>query len=209
MDELISEVTPPGPRTFSVENSPEIQTRDELPLLCDWRKLETAVEIGVERGVFSQLFMSRARRLRHYIGVDTYAPHWEFPGERETDMTIAAMRYSQFAVGSLMRMSGSQLAHAIRTGELGHIKEQMVDFVYHDAGHDYKDVIADIYDWWELISPQGIMAGHDYDPTHPGVVEAVNMLAEEYGLTVYLTQEPCASWYVYKSGIPGPEWRRN
>ncbi len=188
--------------------SPEIDHRCEFPLLCDWRKYETAIEVGVERGLFSSFFFRRNQRLRHYIGVDDYQPHDEFPASREPDMLIASARYAECPFASLMRSQGWVIADAIRNGQLGHIKEQQVDFVYIDAGHSYDDVQQDITTWWPLLSARGMLAGHDFDHTHPDIVRAVEEFAAAGDLTIYLTQEHPNSWYCYKSGMPGADWQR-
>lgn len=198
----------PGPETAATElPSPEIASRDEFPLLCDWRKFETAIEVGVDRGTFSQLFF-RCQRLRHFIGVDDYVSHDEFPYSRDAELHIAAARYAQCRFASLMRAAGGEIASAISSGQLGHIKERVVDFVYIDAGHTYEDARNDITTWWPLISDRGILAGHDFDDTHPGVQQAVREFATAAGRTIYLTSEHPNSWYCYKSAIPGPDWRR-
>ncbi len=192
---------------MSVTLSPEISHRDEFPLLCDWRKFETAIEIGVDRGTFSQLFF-RSRYLRQFIGVDDYQSHEEFPHSRAGDAQIAAIRFALCSFASLMHAPSAVIADSINGGALGHIKEQQVDFVYIDAGHGYEDVKRDIADWWPLLSDRGILAGHDYDHTHPGVMQAVDEFAADGDRVVYITQEHPNSWYCYKLGIPGPEWQR-
>ena len=41
-------------------------------------------------------------------------------------------------------------------------KKGAYDFVYLDARHDYKGVVADLNAYWPLLRRGGIMAGHDY-----------------------------------------------
>lgn len=188
--------------------STEINHRDDFPMLCDWRRLETVVEVGVDRGVFSAHFMRYARYLRHYIGVDPYHATDEFPSNRDGDLHVAASRYAGSPVGTLLRTSGAVLALSITNGQLGHIKEGKVDFVYIDAVHEYAHVKQDIATWWPLISDRGILAGHDYDETHPGVMQAVQEFAAKVGQVVYITREHPNSWYCYKAGLPGPDWKR-
>lgn len=183
----------------AILDSLEIVHRDELPLLCEWRRFETVVEIGVDRGIFSEMFMSRARGLRHYIGVDPYQSTDEFPAARDGDIAVAAIRYAKYPTGSLLRMTSAQFADSLRNGELGHIKERCVDLVYIDAGHTYEDAQRDIAEWWPLVSDKGILAGHDYDYTHPGVMQAVQEFSDREGVNVMITREHPNSWYCYKN----------
>ena len=193
---------------MSVQRSHEIHHRDDFPLLCNWRCLfNNAVEVGVDRGEFSNCFLNRWYGQTYY-GVDSYRAHCDAPEAREGDFQSACIRYERH----------SRRAHLVRVRSIEAplvLKETYMttvfDFGYIDAEHDYLSVVQDIEIWWPLISKNGILAGHDYAPgMHDGVVRAVDEFAERFGLTVYLTheiEEP-ASWYVYKSGIPGPDWKR-
>lgn len=181
-----------------VNRSVEIKHRDELALLCEWRRLETYVEIGVDRGVFSARFMARNQNFRHYIGVDPYASTAEFPSSRDPDMHIAIAKYARHENATLLRMTSAAFAESLRTGQYGHIKEGVVDFVYIDAGHEYADVQQDIATWWPLVSEKGILAGHDYDWTHPGVMRAVEEFADQEHVQIWTTEEHPESWYCYK-----------
>ena len=40
--------------------------------------------------------------------------------------------------------------------------DNFFDFMYIDARHDYASVLSDLLEWWPKLSPDGIMAGHDY-----------------------------------------------
>lgn len=48
--------------------------------------------------------------------------------------------------------------------------------VFIDANHEYKAVEEDIKAWKQIVLPGGIMAGHDYNPGWPGVIEAVDAM---------------------------------
>ena len=54
--------------------------------------------------------------------------------------------------------------------------EKKFDFIYIDGAHDYDSVKQDIELALPLLKPRGILAGHDYQPEHPGVVAAVKEL---------------------------------
>lgn len=66
-----------------------------------------------------------------------------------------------------------------------------VDFVFIDAAHDYDSVKADIEAW--LPKTTGVIAGHDYVSTYPGVVQAVD---EIFGKRVIRDYEYENCWYV-------------
>lgn len=52
--------------------------------------------------------------------------------------------------------------------------EQYFDLVFIDADHEYEPVLRDIKFWAPLVKPGGLLTGHDYNRTHPGVVKAVS-----------------------------------
>ena len=52
--------------------------------------------------------------------------------------------------------------------------DRSVQFAFIDACHEYAAVQADIAAWRTKVCPGGVLAGHDYRPTAPGVVRAVD-----------------------------------
>jgi predicted O-methyltransferase YrrM len=46
-------------------------------------------------------------------------------------------------------------------------KDESLDFVFIDAGHQYDEVKDDILAWYPKIKKGGILAGHDFYPTEP------------------------------------------
>ncbi len=48
-----------------------------------------------------------------------------------------------------------------------------LDFVFIDAAHDYQSVLDDIRVWLPKVRSGGILSGHDYSDTFPGVVQSV------------------------------------
>ncbi len=191
------------------ERSPEIWHRDDFPLLCNWRKLWRAVEVGVDKGEFSQTFLSRWQG-HAYLGVDHYQPYEGMPWPREADFQVACMRYERYArVAKLVRAGSVELAATLRGDRRDLWAGELFQFVYIDGSHEYGPVLADLDAWWPLVADGGIIAGHDYDTNHPGVVQAVDEFARGHGLTVYVTQDYPASWYAYKWAMPGPGWVRN
>ena len=59
-----------------------------------------------------------------------------------------------------------------------------VDRVFLDASHDGASVAEDLVAWSNVLRPDGILAGHDYSPRHPGLCAAVDAFAAARGLGV-------------------------
>jgi predicted O-methyltransferase YrrM len=192
-----------------VEPSREIWYRDDFSLLCFWRKLYRVVEVGVDRGTFAATFLARFPMCAEWWGVDAYLPYPEMDYDRTADYHMALSRLAPYAhCAKLIRLSSGEAAR--RAGPAS------FDFIYIDGAHDYKSVVADLAAWFPKLAEGGILAGHDWTdkPEHEGVKRAVLEFAAEHDRTVYLTAVPpyniedCPSWYIYRDGMPGPDWRR-
>lgn len=55
-----------------------------------------------------------------------------------------------------------------------------VDLVFIDAAHDYESVKKDIKAWLPKVKDNGVIGGHDYDASWPGVIQAVKEEIEPY-----------------------------
>jgi hypothetical protein len=178
---------------FAVVPSEEIGHRVDFSILCNARGYLDAVEVGVDLGVFAREFLDRFRG--HWlILVDPYLPYPEIGYDRTLDMMTAV--------------------HALTPhhGRFRFVRDKSPDcipwvltwikpptFVYIDGAHDEESVAADLRAWWGVIPEGGMLAGHDWDDLHPGVVAAVERFARERGLVVRLTHETRApSYYMYK-----------
>ncbi len=66
--------------------------------------------------------------------------------------------------------------HVLRMSSLEAAKmfpRKYFDLVFLDSDHSYEAVVNDIKVWLPLIKEGGLLTGHDYNKTHPGVVKAV------------------------------------
>lgn len=174
--------------------SEEIAYRADFALLCNARALLTACEIGTDRGVFAREFMSRWHGHQLYC-VDDYQPYPEMPGRRDTDrmMAVAALQSFHGRV-KFLELSSPGAAAAVPA------YDRPFDFIYVDGAHDHDAVAADLAAWWPLVSiPGGILAGHDFDDSHPGVQQAVREFAERENVIIRTTRDPLASWYAYQT----------
>lgn len=180
---------------FAIEPSTEISHRCDFSILANARGYVDAVEVGVDLGKFARAFLDRWNG--HWLMcVDPYAPYAEIPGDRTLDMMTAVQALMPYhGRFRFLRMSSREAA-----ANLG-LFIRPPGFVYIDGSHERDDVAADLAAWWDVLDPSGMMAGHDFDGDHPGVVEAVTGFARERELVVRLTHETTSppSWYCYRS----------
>ena len=85
----------------------------------------------------------------------------------------------------IMAMSSDQAKLIIAPGVLS--------FIYIDGDHSYGQVKKDL-EWFDLLLPGGVMAGHDFDEEHKEVKLAVT---EKFGDKVIQTPKS-SIWYVQK-----------
>lgn len=55
-----------------------------------------------------------------------------------------------------------------------------IDFCFIDANHTYEFVKRDIESFLPKMRKGGVMAGHDYNENHPGVMQAVNEAFKDF-----------------------------
>lgn len=183
---------------MKIIKSKEINYRVDFPLLCNARGVRVAVEVGTDRGVFARQFMERFKG-DELVCIDPYCQYEELPACRDIDRMMAVM--------ALMPWHGRvrfyQTTSTDAAANFPWWLKDRIDFVYVDAEHTFDEAYSDIATWWELLTPQGILAGHDYDITHSGVMKAVDQFAKENDLVVRIVAgDSPESWYIYKNEPP-------
>lgn len=176
---------------FSIERSPHIADRRDMGALANLIGAVDAVEVGVDTGDWAFHFLSTWRgRTLHLI--DPYLPYEGMPWPRDADKLIAIARLARFGSRAKFIQHPSPQAVSLIPAK------RAIPFVYIDGAHDCNSVSADIAAWWDRLATGGVLAGHDYDPSHPGVMDAVDRFARN--MTVYHTHETTEppSWYIFK-----------
>ncbi|XXT20410.1 class I SAM-dependent methyltransferase [Sorangium sp. So ce429] len=59
-----------------------------------------------------------------------------------------------------------------------------LDLVFLDGSHDRAAVLADLEAWWPRLKPGAVLAGHDHNEKHAGVMEAVARFMERAGRVI-------------------------
>ena len=93
--------------------------------------------------------------------------------------------YDQFCINVTSHYLNSQISPLPMTSsgaaELIRLNHVVVDMVYIDAGHRYRDVLADLQDWYPLASK--VVVGDDYSPVWAGVQDAVKDFTQSMNIS--------------------------
>lgn len=168
-----------------------IDTRYELVKEINANGYKTGVEVGVREGYFSYYLLKHSK-LKALYSIDPWADR-----HGEQNYQNAKSMLDMFGSRSVLSRVGSM--EAVQSPVFTDVAYPPLDFVYIDANHRYKYVREDIDAWWDVLSPGGMLSGHDYvDAKGCGVIKAVDDFVAREGLELRVTNEHLASWYVQK-----------
>jgi len=125
--------------------------RNDLASLLHELDFRSGVEIGVQRGIFSEIICQRNPQMRVY-GVDAWARPNAAHMRQKAQKRMGV--YPQYSI-----IDGWSVTAAKQ------FTNQSLDFVYIDADHSYESCLADINAWHPKIRFGGILSGHDYHNT--------------------------------------------
>lgn len=98
---------------------------------------------------------------------------------------------------SIKVIRGDSLSVAEQLSEQG---PQDADLVMIDANHDEDWVALDLEAWFPHVAEDGILCGHDWTDTFPGVIKAVTDFCKQFGLEPKVVPDTCV-WYIEKAEI--------
>lgn len=154
--------------------------RDGLARLFHLLEFNVGVEVGVERGVFSET-LCRANPGVKLFCVDAwkaYRGYRDHVDQAKLDgfYQETAERMKAYPRVTLIRKFSVDAAKDFKDGEL--------DFIYLDGNHNFENITADLAAWSRKVRVGGIIAGHDYAqhhwPNQIHVVQAVNGWTDAY-----------------------------
>jgi hypothetical protein len=157
-----------------------IANRQELATYFNDKGFRVGAEVGVGDGLYAKTLLERISGLCLY-GIDP----WDNGGgnRRGEASYLATMTHLKGFVASGAFVPVRKLSVAAAADFL----DGMLDFVFIDAAHDYKNVTQDLEAWTLKVKPGGIVSGHDYYnvknwPKTTGVTQAVNDYVTAHGI---------------------------
>lgn len=158
---------------------------------------DTVVEVGSWKGRSTKALAKTSK------GVVYAVDHWKGSSQPEDATASQAEREGADAI---YRTFASNLAREISERHVVPIRAEsgeavvalqrkirFCDMLFIDADHGYESVKRDIKLWSPLVRSGGLLCGHDYHPTWPGVVKAVDEMVPSRSLMMGGT-----IWFQYK-----------
>lgn len=179
-------------------------TRKEM--LEYFRPCGIGIEIGVERGWFSQTILETCPNLKLFL-LDC----WDYPIKNYIDRDLGSINVQI----EIMKNTLDNIKNFFSTVRIikGYSEEFSVffpnnyfDFIYIDANHKYDEIKKDLEIWYPKLKKGGLFSGHDYlDRIDPhcefGVKSAVDEFAKEKKLKIYSTIsseiEEFKTWFTF------------
>lgn len=172
-------------------------TRDEtLTALFAELGFKRGVEIGVEKGVFSETLCKNIPNLCLF-GVD---PWLAYGGYREH---VDQEKLERFYEITLERMKPYDFRAFRAYSHEAHkyFADGSLDFVYIDGNHRFMDVARDITLWTPKVRKGGIIAGHDYRRNSKKWVNDTKDVIPAYAYALRINP-----WFILNEKVAACSW---
>jgi len=130
-------------------------SRNDLPELFKERGYKVGAEVGVCRGLFSEILCKGGFKM---YGIDAWTMLHDYVHPKgqarldqqyeETKARLAAFDYTLIRKKSMDAVED--------------FEDESLDFVYLDANHHFKSIAEDIVEWTKKVRKGGIVSGHDF-----------------------------------------------
>ena len=141
---------------------PPVSKRNDIVDILEKLKWKSAIEVGVQKGLFAKKMLDNWHSCTEYKLVDLWGKEegYEEPGAHsslEHEMNLGKTHRRVKGYEDKVEFFVMRSTEAAKF-----MKDSHFDFVYLDARHDYCAVAEDIEDYWPKVRPGGILAGHDF-----------------------------------------------
>jgi hypothetical protein len=166
---LFRRLETPPPGNASAELPAHLAARADLADYIAQRGMRIGLEIGVEYGKFASSLLTGVPKLDLYLALDPWGV-----GEAAADPSDPQRRVVHPASPSgeaIYQSAQERLAPyhdrliSMRMYSFEAVEwfePESLDFVYVDAAHDYCNVFRELQQFWPVLRPGGLIAGHDF-----------------------------------------------
>eukprot|EP01041_Mallomonas_annulata_P001151 gene1151-2224_t len=143
--------------------------RSSMGVMLNQLGLKVGVEIGVQKGDYSETLLTDWKSCEKLYLIDVWAPQESYFDAANKDLDVQEQYLAQtkhrlkpFATRSSPNPVEIVILRNFSSDAHHFIPDNSVDFIYIDARHDFCAVKEDIELFWPKLRPGGIFSGHDY-----------------------------------------------
>jgi len=122
---------------------------------------KVGVEVGVDRGEYSEVLLKDNPNLRLY-SVDPWSAGEYTPGMSGVNEKQAYFDGCYEETVKRLAPYNCEIVRKTSMEALKDFEDNSLDFVYIDANHDFLNFTMDLQGWMRKVKPGGIISGHDY-----------------------------------------------
>jgi len=152
------------------------------------------VEVGTFEGKNAEDILDRLSVTKFFI-VDPYESHADY-SETEPGQTNKVLNKAMRKCGKRLSEYPHLITWLRKYSDDALDEIPMVDFIYIDGDHSYKQAKKDMVNYWDKVNEGGILAGHDITAQNYGVAQAFVEFCSERNLKPYITR---TDWWVVKN----------
>lgn len=164
-------------------------SRDNMGIWFRELGFKRGAEVGVERGIFSQVLLKENPKMEHFC-VDYWG---SYSGYRAwCNRSHLAQKYNEVKE-RLAEFPNVKLIKAFSMKAVTMFEDNSLDYVYIDANHELPWVMDDIVEWSRKVRKGGIVAGHDYIQTPATKQAPCHVIKSVYWYTLLA---PIKVWFL-------------
>jgi hypothetical protein len=149
-----------------------------------------AIEIGCYTAVNTADIL-RVLNVREMVIIDPYEKYSDFPDYNDNLLAKASL----IAKKRLLKFNCEiKWVKEYSSNAIPYLKDYF-DFIYIDGNHEYEYVYEDMVNYFQILSPGGIMGGHDI--SNVGVHKAFFKFLSKYSTLDFGIKEP--DWFIQKN----------
>ncbi len=180
--------------------------RNNLAELFAELKFTEGVEIGVDRGEYSEI-LCKANPNLHLYSIDPWTSAVYEPGKSGVNADQPYFDNCYKETKERLTPYNCTILRKTSQGALDAFEDGSLDFVYIDANHDFPNFIFDIHNWLRKVKIGGIMSGHDYTIFSYRKFNHVKRALDAYARSYRMIPLFIVGAYTYDKGLIRDKYR--
>lgn len=181
---------------------PKVTDREQLHVLINEMGLKVGVELGTQKGLYSEYLLRTTELYLYMIDAWRYIEGYNDIANVPNNMHSENLSETKHRMQPYIGRWKIIREFSVLASE--HFEDNSLDFIYVDADHSYSGTTLDLKAWYPKVRSGGLVVGHDFLDgenicgSEFGVRSAVFDFLEDKTHTLYITSGPWPTWWFVK-----------